>query len=86
MYKVQTISVRDNHPRGFLTDDGPQGGRSDLFTSIDDVQRRVPRLLRGLSSTWQVRVVRADDTDTVVRLGFRAGPGGTGERWTWRDA
>lgn len=87
MFKVQTYSVRDGDPRGFLTDAYELGGRTSMFTSLDDVRRRVPRLLRGSSAIWQVRAVRADDPDeTTVLFGFRAGPGGTGERWTWREA
>jgi hypothetical protein len=45
-------------------------------------ERYVATELRGLDVFWQVRVI--DDDGAVVMYGFRAGPGGTGERWTWR--
>jgi hypothetical protein len=54
------------------------------FADLDAIQRHVRDELRGLSSYWQVRVV--DDAGAVVMYGFRAGPGGTGETWTWRPA
>lgn len=84
MFKVQLISIRGNDSCGFLTRE--DDSRTSVFASIAEVQREVPALLRGLSSYWQVRVVSADAPDVPIRFGFRSGPNGTGERWTWRDA
>lgn len=52
------------------------------FASQAQIERHVRTELRGVSAYWQVQVV--DEAGTVVRRGFRAGPNGTGEHWTWR--
>lgn len=57
-------------------------GVGTRFADLDAIKRYVRTELRGMSVFWQVRVI--DDDGTVVMYGFRAGPGGTGERWTWR--
>jgi hypothetical protein len=85
VFKAEVFSVRDSESRGFLTDDS-SSNPTNLFPSLEAVRVKVPRLLRGQSAYWQVRVVHVDAPDAVVMFGFRAGPGGTGERWTWRDA
>jgi hypothetical protein len=82
MFKVQIFSVRDSVPRGPLTEDDE--ARTDTFATLAVVKRRVPVLLHGQSAFWQVRVFDAA-TGKLVLLGFRAGPGGTGERWAWRE-
>lgn len=84
--RVEIVSVRDSDGRGLLTDDDGSGGKTDLFMNLDDVQRRVPKLLRGLSSYWQVRVFQVNGhVNTHVYTGWRAGPNGTGERWAWAE-
>ncbi len=54
------------------------------FADLDAIQRYLRDELGGLSSYPQVRVV--DDSGAVVMYGFRSGPSGTGETWTWRPA
>ncbi len=64
--------------------DSVPAGVGTRFASLDQIESYVRHELRGLSTFWQVRVI--DDDGTVVRYGFRAGPGGTGETWVWRPA
>jgi len=89
--RLLCVSVRGNH--GYLVGNpnvqpfdlepnAVPAGIGTRFTDLDEIKRYVRTELRGLSTFWQVRVV--DDDGTVVMYGFRAGPGGTGERWTWR--
>ena len=92
-WRLLAVSVRGNH--GYLAgnpsvhpidlDEGrAPAGVGTRFADLTAIKRYVRTELRGLSAYWQVRVV--DDAGTVVMYGFRTGPGGTGERWTWRPA
>lgn len=90
--RLLCVSVRGNH--GYLVGnrnvhpfdlDEPNAvpaGIGTRFASLDEIKRYVATELRGLDVFWQLRVI--DDDSAVVMYGFRAGPGGTGERWTWR--
>jgi hypothetical protein len=90
--RLLCVSVRGNH--GYLVGnrnvhpfdlDEPNAvpaGIGTRFAGLDEIKRYVATELRGLGVFWQVRVI--DDGGAVVMYGFRAGPGGTGERWTWR--
>jgi len=62
----------------------PPAGVGTRFADPDAIQRYVRDELGGLSSYPQVRVV--DDGSAVVMYGFRSGPSGTGETWTWQPA
>lgn len=59
-------------------------GIGTRFGDLDEIKQYVGTQLRDLSVFWQVRVI--DDDGAVVMYGVRAGPGGTGESWTWRPA
>jgi hypothetical protein len=85
------VSVRGNH--GYLVGNpnvhpidlepaAVPAGVGTRFANLAEIKRYVRTELQGVSAIWQVRVI--DDDATVVMYGFRAGPGGTGERWTWR--
>jgi hypothetical protein len=89
--RLVCVSIRGNH--GYLVGDpnvhpidlepgAVPAGVGTRFTDLDAIKRHVRKELRGMSVFWQVRVV--DDDGVVLLYGFRAGPGGTGERWTWR--
>lgn len=73
MLKIISVSVN-----------GGESPERREFSTLDEIKAYVPREYRGLSSYWQVRVV--DASGATVARGFRAGPNGTGERWTWRAA
>lgn len=85
-YRLLQVSVRGH---GYLTG-GPIVDPVDAvpphvgthFVTVGDVLRYIRAELRGISSIWQVRIIAEDNT--VLLLGFRAGPNGTGETWTWR--
>lgn len=70
MFKVVVVSVNG----------GESTGRQE-FVNPPLAQAHVERELRGLSSYWQVWIENSDG-ERVVR-GYRSGPGGTGEAWTW---
>nr|BFE56388.1 hypothetical protein GCM10020063_009140 [Dactylosporangium thailandense] len=89
--RLLCVSVRGNHgylvgsPNAHPIDLEPAAvpaGVGTRFTDLDAIKRYVRTELRGVSVFWQVRVI--DDAGAVLMYGFRAGPGGTGERWTWR--
>jgi len=87
-YRLLCVSIRQDYYLHGNTSVHPVDvhnlptGVGARFASLAEIEQWVPRGLRGISSYWQVRVI--DDTGTVVRLGFRAGYNGTGNRWTWR--
>lgn len=84
-YRLLQVTVRGY---GYLTG-GPIVDPADAmpphvgthFVTVGAVVRYIRAELRGNSSIWQVRIIAEDNT---VLLGFRAGPNGTGETWTWR--
>lgn len=91
--RLLCVSVRGNH--GYLVGNrnvhpidldvaAVPAGIGTRFLDLDEIKRYVRIELRGMSAFWQVRVV--DDAGAVVMYGFRAGPGGTGQTWTWRPA
>jgi hypothetical protein len=86
--RLVCVSVRSDcylvgNPNAHPVDTVP-AGVGTRFADLDAIQRYVRDELRGLSSYPQVRIV--DDSGAVVMYGFRAGPSGTGETWTWRPA
>ncbi|MGI5243356.1 hypothetical protein [Dactylosporangium sp. CA-139066] len=89
--RLLCVSIRGNH--GYLVGNpnvhpidlepaAVPAGVGTRFSDLDEIKRYVRTELRGMSVLWQVRVI--DDAGAVLMYGFRAGPGGTGERWTWR--
>ena len=86
--RLLCVSVRNDrylvgNPNVHPVDTVP-AGVGTRFADLDAIKRYVRDELRGLSTYWQVRVV--DDDGAVVMYGFRSGPSGTGETWTWRPA
>ena len=80
---IQSACYLVGNPNVHPVDPVP-AGIGTRFADLDAVKHYVRDELRGLGCYWQVRVV--DDTGAVVMYGFRAGPGRTGETWTWRPA
>jgi hypothetical protein len=89
--RLLCVSVRGNHgylvgnPNVHPIDLEPAAVPAEVgtrFVDLDQIKHHVRTELRGQSAFRQVRVI--DDDGAVVMYGFRAGPGGTGERWTWR--
>ncbi|WP_410814860.1 hypothetical protein [Micromonospora sp. 067-2] len=64
------------------TDAAVPTGVGTRFGTIAEIERFVPRELRGIGVYWQVQIV--DEAGAVVRRGFRRGYNGTGEHWIWR--
>jgi hypothetical protein len=86
--RLVCVSVRSDsylvgNPNVHPVDTVP-AGIGTRFADLDAIQHYVRDELRGLSTYPQVRVI--DDGGAVVMYGFRTGPSGTGETWTWRPA
>jgi hypothetical protein len=86
--RLVCVSVRSDsylvgNPNVHPVDTVP-AGIGTRFADLDAIQHYVHNELRGLSTYPQVRVI--DDGGAVVMYGFRTGPSGTGETWTWRPA
>ncbi|MEU1761279.1 hypothetical protein [Micromonospora sp. NPDC005652] len=91
MFRILGLSVRGTHR--YLEGGGMHpidldapvpAGVGTEFPNLDAIKRHVPREYRGVSSIHQVQVV--DRAGTVVMRGWRTGPGGTGEKWGWRES
>lgn len=78
MGKLRAVSYRI----AFVSINGGRHEVSHQYASIVEAQRAAERVAKGITSYYSARVINRLDEE--VSIGHRAGPGGTGERWTWR--